>query len=342
MNYEKKYLKYRNKYLALKKELEFNNQLGGIHYYNWTYNGKNNKREFSIENQILIERALRLGMIAVVIEHKVNEGSNIGQTKIYAINLIDNSPITELLIDPDQSVILAPTKLTYSNKFNVFIPPVPELDIMREYYTAEFGIFNVININGISEDSQKLINDMIINKKEYVYIFMNITHSDGKVKLTQLKITPNNVIYYDMKAMGSTLQFGVLKKITLKLLSKPVYYLPLTEETKIGNIDLNSIIFINKVRLTRAEIQEILDIGITSIKAEKAEFDRLFCDTCMVYEKNNTYLECGHLSMCDSCAIRWTKSKNVRDARGILKCSCPQCRTISNRFVNTRYGGNLV
>jgi len=342
MNYEKKYLKYRNKYLALKKELELNNQSAGTHYYNWTYSGKNNNREFSKENQILIERALTFQMNTVIIEHKVNEGPNIGQIKIYLINFVINSPIQELLINPDQNVILAPTKLTYSSKFNIYIPPIPELDIMREYYTAEFGIFNVLNINGISEDSQKLINDMIINKKEYVYIFMNITHSDGVVRLTQLKITPKNVIYYDKKVTEYASTFGLLKKITLKLLSKPVYYLPLTEEIKMGNIDLNSIIYIKKVRLTRAEIQEILDIGITSIKAEKPQIERLHCDTCMLFEKNNTYLNCGHLSMCDSCAIVWTKSKNLRNAHGILKCGCPLCRTVSDRFVNTKYGGNVV
>ena len=42
--------------------------------------------------------------------------------------------------------------------------------------------------------------------------------------------------------------------------------------------------------------------------------------------------------MCDGCAISWALTKNIREY-GILKVSCPQCRKISNRFINTIYGG---
>ena len=94
----------------------------------------------------------------------------------------------------------------------------------------------------------------------------------------------------------------------------------------------------NGRRLTILEVREILNIGITSIQCSPPEIDRLQCAICYANEKNKVYLECGHMALCDSCAIIQTLTRNRRDAYGILFCECPLCRVVSNRFANSLFG----
>ena len=169
------------------------------------------------------------------------------------------------------------------------------------------------------------------------YVFAPIVHTNGESRMTQLKINRNNTItYFDIIGIMGSIEKIKLK--TIQLRAKKIYNLPL-----IGNIDRsaineNSIIIMNDRRLTPFEMREILDIGIRSIQCSPPEIDRLQCVICYANEKNKVYLECGHMVLCDSCAIIHTLTKNIRDAAGNLLCQCPLCRVTSHRFVNSLYG----
>ena len=322
-------IKY-NKYITKLEQ----SQNGGNYGFSWKYSGKTHIHEFSWRNNNIMQRANNAGLNYVVIEHRVLDGPDKGRVKIYHVALVQNSKIREYLITPDQNVIQAPTKLNFLYTGDAHLNQIPDVVLEQEYFTDNGGV------RIFQQENQFRINDMIINNRYSEDVFDNMIHSDGIERVTQLKINSDNtVIYYDQ---GHELSPGnpALTRRTLVLRSKLIYNLPLIGNIQRAPIDVNSIIVRNGIRLVPAQVQELLNLGITSIKCSVPEIDRLTCSVCMMNEKNRIYLNCGHMSVCDSCAISWTLSQNRRVA-GRLVCICPECVQPSPRFVDAIYGGEI-
>jgi hypothetical protein len=322
-------IKY-NKYITKLEQ----SQNGGNYGFSWKYSGKINLRQFSARNNRIIQRAIDAGLNSVVIEHNVSDGPDIGKVKIYNIFLQQSSKIVEYLITPDQHVINSPTNLQFSYTGPIGLEYIPVVVLQKEYFTNNNGI-RIFN-----QENQKIINNMIIDNRYTEDVFDNMIHNDGIERVTQLKINSNNTVnYYDHDHEISPGNSAMIKQ-TIVLRSKLIYNLPLIGNIQRAPIDVNSIIVRADIRLVPAQVQELLNLGITSIKCSVPEIDRLTCSVCMMNEKNRIYLNCGHMSVCDSCAISWTLAQNRRVA-GRLVCICPECVQPSPRFVDAIYGGEI-
>jgi len=326
MNYEQKYIKYKTKYISLR-----NKQDGGIHSYIWKYSGKDNRRDFSAENQILIQKGINSGARLILIEHIVAAGPDTGKRIMYSIRP-GYDQIEELKINPDQTYTIFPTKLRYIYDAAVVVPVIPAIELQNEYYTADLGTFSYDPVN-----EQNMINYMIINNLESIDLF-----KDYQGVMTQFKITRTEVIRYTVD-LAPDLAIAVLRKFTEPLLSRPIFRIPITREVARTPFTIDSAIYLNDVRLTLIQKQDLLALGFRQISATRTENERLQCFMCGNYEKTITLLNCGHLAYCFFCAVNWALTQanfpGFRDRRGQLLISCAFCVERSDRIIHTIYGG---
>lgn len=313
---------YFNKYQKYLFKNEY--QKGGKYGFSYRYDGKTYERQFSKENQELIQKAINMGLDSIDIEHEIKDGPNKGKRVIYIVSLTNNSRIILIEINLENnleySVLMRDFKITGPGE----LPEIPDLILDKEYSTTEFGIF--------TDDEQKQINDLFINNKDSVNLIKNIGVAPV-IQYARMKINKNKTINY--------INERIQKYITIPLLSKQIIRIPLLKELeKEERITPETFIMLRDTRMTQAQKNQLESFGIINIKAKLPENDRLTCQVCFTWEKNRTYVNCGHMYGCDSCTIMTIFSENKKDAEGRLIARCPICRAYSNRVINTLYGGN--
>jgi len=176
MNYEQKYIKYKTKYISLR-----NKQDGGIHSYIWKYSGKDNRRDFSAENQILIQKGINSGARLILIEHIVAAGPDTGKRIMYSIRP-GYDQIEELKINPDQTYTIFPTKLRYIYDAAVVVPVIPAIELQNEYYTADLGTFSYDPVNEQNMINYMIINNLESNRSNSLYCRSSTRLSDSGIK----------------------------------------------------------------------------------------------------------------------------------------------------------------
>jgi hypothetical protein len=311
---------YFNKYQKYLLKNEY--QQGGKYGFYYKYSNKVHERQFSIENQELIQKAINMGISFIDIEHEISEGPNKGKKVIYNIFIKNNFGISLIEIIDENKIILIPLEYSFKMTGPVALSEIPDIIIDKEYSTTNFGLF--------SDDEQKQINNMFINNKDSINIIKNIGVAP-LVQYVRMKINKNKTINY----------INYIRKtyITIPLISKQIIRLPLMKELD-ERINPDSIILFQGVRMTPVQINQLDTFGIKNIKSKLPENERLTCNVCTTWEKNRTYVNCGHMYGCDSCSIMILFTENRRDAQGRLIARCPICRVNSDRLINTLYGGN--
>ena len=153
--YHNLYQKYLNKKLQ---------QYGGKYGFEFKYKGKPIQRQFSEENQILIERARQSNVSGIRINHIITQGINTGQIKEFYISFIgigpDDNSRTPKIFDSDYKLV---------DTGNIAIP-IPNVTIVNVY---SFRTNYPQMTREFNNENQLRINDMFINNREQIYLFEN-------------------------------------------------------------------------------------------------------------------------------------------------------------------------
>jgi hypothetical protein len=288
------YQKYINKNLT---------QTGGKYGFEFKYKGNPIQRQFSEENQILIERARQSDVSGIRINHIITQGVNVGQRKEFYISFMGIAPD-----DNSRTPRLFGTDYKLVNTGNVAIP-IPNVKIVNVY---SFKYNYPEMTREFNNENQLRINDMFINNREQIYLFEN-------EYMIHIKREPLNI-----RVILPYLQQS-------ELLSKTAYSFPSTIEI---NPEVNLLqetpIYINNSRVTEAEIRVLNQLGVVRIYIRRPEPDieKLKCQRCHIWEKTLLLPSCRHLALCDSCSIiELNESGSVE---------CPVCNTRTTRVIQVR------
>jgi len=293
--YHDLYQKYLNKNLT---------QTGGKYGFEFKYKGKPIQRQFSEENQILIERARQSGVRGIKINHIITQGINAGQIKEFYISFMamgpDDNSRTPQLVEPDYKFV---------NTGNVEIP-IPNVTILN-VYSFKYSYPEVTR--EFNEENQLRINDMFINNREQVYLFEN----EYMINIKREPLNVRVILPYFKQS---------------ELLSKTAYNFPSTIEV---NPEVNLLpetpIYINNRRVSRDQIITILNpLGLVRIYIRRPEPDieKLKCQRCHIWEKTVLLPSCRHLALCDSCSIIELNESGFVE--------CPVCSVRTMRVIQVK------
>ena len=130
---------YFNKYQKYLLKNEY--QQGGKYGFSYTYNNKIYERQFSKENQELIQKAINKNLKEIDIEHEINDGPNKGNKVIYLLRLKNFLYINLLKITDGNKIENTVLNYTFKITGPVPLPVIPDLIKDKEYSTIKFCIF---------------------------------------------------------------------------------------------------------------------------------------------------------------------------------------------------------
>lgn len=285
--YHNLYQKYINKKLR---------QYGGKYGFEFKYKGKPIQRQFSEENQILIERARQSDISGININHIITEGINAGQVIEFQIGFFGLGPDD----NSRQPNIYGDNKYKIIDTGHIEIP-IPKVRIKNVYsFTYEEG-----RIIDFSDENQYILNDMFINNREEEILFESYPNN----LMFKIKREPLNI-----KIIKPYLQQTIISSI-------PVYSFPSVDEINPEVIlTPQTPIYVNNNRLPRVIVRDyIINNGITTLclKRPEPDIEKLKCQRCHIWEKSILLTTCRHFALCDSCYI----TENITT----LSITCPVC-----------------
>lgn len=292
--YHNLYQKYINKSLT---------QRGGKYGFEFKYKGKPIQRQFSEENQILIERARQSSISGININHIITEGKNAGQVIEFQIGFFG--------IGPDDNS--RPPNIYNDSKYKIIDTghieiPIPKVTI-RNVYSFTHGEEGLIF--DFSNENQYRLNDMFINNREEEILFESYPNR----LMFKIKREPLNI-----RIIRPYLQQTVLSSI-------PAYSFPsITEINPEVVLTPDTIIYVNNNRLPKVMVRDyIINNGIRTLclKRPEPDIEKLKCQRCHIWEKSILLTTCRHFALCDSCYITETMTE-----QSII---CPVCN-VNNNF----------